>query len=157
MSMIAEPTTSLAFSLEEELSARNKNFRCHLTIIKWIGVLILASTCAIPGLVILSHGECSLPVVDNGSKPDLNKTACVYVKQFYLQERLYATVCNQDGYVFVDIRQFVNGSATILGVDLNHLQWLTLRQHINAIDNAISEARTYWRNLKLYKGSKTIS
>ena len=97
----------------------------NLTIIKWIGVVILATICTIPRLVILSHSNCSLPVSDNGVRPNLNKTECVQVKKFYLQESLYATVCNQNGYVIVDIRQLVKRSATIVGVDLSLLQWLT--------------------------------
>ena len=151
LSMIAEPATSEMFSLAEDLTFRDTNLRCHLTIIKWIGVVILATICAVPPLVILSHSDCSLPVSDNGVRPNLNKTECVYVKQFYLQESLYATVCNQNGYIFVDIRQFVNRSATIVGVDLSLLQWLTLKQLSPSIDTAVSEARTYWKKLNLYE------
>jgi len=117
-----------------------------------VGVVILATFCADPEFIILSHWDCALLTGDHGVKPDLNKTACVYVKQFYLQQQLYATVCNQDGYVFVDIRQFVNGTATIIGADLSLLQWLTLKQLSSSIDVAISEARTYWTKLKLYRG-----
>lgn len=149
-SLMCEPSTSEDFNIGDELSVSGKNIRCHLTIIKWIGVLILATTCTVPILVILLQQDCSLPVSDAGVKPNLNKTECVYVKQFYLQDRLYATVCNQDGYVFVDIRHFVNGTATIIGVDLSLLQWLTLKQLTPSIDTAVSEARTYWKKLKLY-------
>lgn len=154
--MIREPAASELSSLADEMMLKDKNLRCHLTIIKWVGVVILATICAVPGFIILSHRDCALHVPDHGVKPNLNKTACVYVKQFYLQQRLYATVCNQDGYVFVDIRQFVNGTATIIGVDLSLLQWLTLKQLSPSIDIAISEARTYWKKLKLYQG-KPIS
>lgn len=153
MSMICEPATSEVCSFAEELTLADKNLKCHFTIIKWIGVLILATICAVPGFVILSHSVSSLPVSDNDVRSNLNKTTCVYAKQFYLQESLYATVCNQNGYVFVDIRQFVNRSATIIGVDLSLLQWLTLKQLSSSIDTAVDEARTYWKDLKQYKGA----
>lgn len=156
MSMICEPNTSEVFTLAEELAFKDKNIRCHFTIIKWIGVLVLITTCAVPGVVILSQRDCSLPVSDGGVKPNLNKTECLYVKQFYLQESLYATVCNQAGYVFLDIRKFVNGTATIIGVDLSLLQWLSLKQLSSSIDIAVTEARTYWKELKLYKGKLVI-
>jgi hypothetical protein len=157
-SVMYEPAMTAAFTLADDLEFRGKNMRCHLTIIKWIGILILATTCTIPGFVILTHTECSFPASDDpGMKPDLNRTACVFVKQFYLQDRLYATVCNQNGYVFVDLRQFINGSATIIGVDLAQIQWLSLKQQMAGIDTAITEARTYWKNLKLYEGSRPVS
>lgn len=151
-SMIAEPAISDAFSLMDELSLKHKNLRCHLTIIKWVGVVILATAFTVPGVILLVQQDSSHQSFDEGIQPELNKTACVYVKQFYLQDQIYATVCNQNGYVFVDIRQFINGTATIIGVDLNLRQWLTLKQHTRTIDVAIAEARTYWRELKLYEG-----
>ena len=149
--MICESATSDVLSLAEELASMDKKLRCHLTIIKWIGVVIIASFCAVPGFVILSQHACSLPVSDKGMRP--NTAECLYTKQFYLQESLYATVCNQQGYVFVDIRQFDNRTDTTLGVDFRLLEWLTLKQLLPRIDTAIDEARTYWKDLKLYRGS----
>ena len=105
MSMICELATSDVLSFAEELASTDKKLRCHLAIIKWFGVVIIVSFCAVPVFVILSHHACSLPVSDKGMRP--NTTEYLYTKQFYLQESLYATVCNQQGYVF-DIRQFDN-------------------------------------------------
>lgn len=125
--------------------------KCHLTIIKWIGVLILATTCAIPGFVLLTEQN-RLPLENQHSpNQDLNQTACVYVEKFYLRGNQYMTVCNQQGYVETDIRKFINGSATIIGVNLNLQQWNTLKQYSGSIDTAITEARTYWNTLKRFQ------
>jgi len=59
-------------------------------------------------------------------------------------------VCNHDGNVFLDVRRFVNGAATINGVDLSLKQWLALKQQISHVNEAISQACTYWKYLRTY-------
>lgn len=149
-SMTAEASDSGQFDILEDLPS--KNIRLHLTFIKWFGLIFIVAICSVPGFVILgqsSNRDCT--ILDAVSKPDLNQTGCVYVKQFYLHENIYATVCNRDGYVFLDIRHFINGTATIIGVDLSLSQWLTLKQLTTSIDTAIAEARVYWSKLKKYE------
>lgn len=80
-SMMGEPDLSRAFDLEDELSITVRNMRCHLSVIKWVGVLILVATCAVP-------------------RPVMNQSTCIYVKQFLLQNNVHATLCYQGGYVF---------------------------------------------------------
>lgn len=140
---MCESATWEVFNIEEDVSFRGKTLLCQLTLIKWIGIVIIATTCAVPVFCLLSYTDCSLPVNNVRVKPDLNQTACVYVKQFYLHDHVYATVCNQAGHVFLDIRKFANGTATIRGMDLNLLQWLTLKEFTSSIDTAVSEARNY--------------
>lgn len=150
MGLMCEAGMSV-LELEKDLSFRSKDMNCHLTIIKWIGVVMLATTCAVPGFVLLS-GQVCLPLKTQDTlDPELNQTACIYAKQFYLRDNLYATVCNQRGYVITDIRKFINDSATIIGVSLNEQQWAALKHLSGSIDTAISEARSYWNNLKSYK------
>lgn len=45
-------------------------------------------------------------------EPSLNQTLCIYMKQYSLGERVYATVCTIDGEIILE----VNGSATVLGL-----------------------------------------
>ena len=153
LSMLREPVMSQVLTIEDELSLNGKNMRCHLTIIKWIGVFLLAITCAAPGFVILGeqHPTDYPWIAVKDPQPQLNLSTCVYAKQFPLHDHVFATVCNQDGYVFVDVRKFVNQTATIIGVELSSYQWMVLKQMSARVDGAISEARTYWNNLKHYR------
>ncbi len=125
------------------------NMRCHLTIIKWIGIVLIFATCMSPILVLVGISG-SREKLDYEVKeiPNLNQTGCVFVKQFRLGGSTYATVCNANGNVFVDIRRFLNGTATLVGIQLELRQWLTIKQTTKLIDTAISEARTYWNSLK---------
>ena len=125
-----------------------RNIKCHLTIIKWIGVILILSTCALPGVVLISVSHCPPEVKPVAMTPNLNQSACVYVKQYSLRSNTFATVCNIDGQVFMDIRRFVNGSATQIGIQLSMTQWLSLKQMTPQIDQGIAEARTYWKTLK---------
>ena len=118
-------------------------------------LIICITICATPGFVILSQREglhCT-PLSINGELK-LNASACLFNKQFRLLDNIYVTVCNQDRYVFLDVRKFVNGTPTIIGVDLSLMQWLSLKQLTSNIDTAtcISEARTFWKKLKTYQG-----
>ena len=126
-----------------------KSVKFHLTIIKWIGVFLVLSVCALPGIIIIvtSSGHNLPPYYDHTREvmPDTNQSACVFVKQFHLLYRTYATVCNIDGYVFLDLRQFVNGSQTIIGIALESNQWTRLKQLIPSIDEGFLEARNLTR------------
>ena len=132
-------------SFGEELP---KNIKCHLTIIKWIGVILILSTCALPGVVLIGVSHCPPEVEPVAMRPNLNQSACVYVKQYYLRGNTYATVCNMNGQIVMDIRRFINGSTTLIGIQLNLNQWLSLKQMTPQIDIGIAEARTYWKTLK---------
>ena len=115
--------------LDEQLSSRENALKSNLNTIKKIVTLIICITiCATPGFVILSQREglhCTPPSINGELK--LNASACLFNKQFRLLDNIYATVCNQDGYVFLDVRKFVNGTPTIIGVDLSLMQWLSLK------------------------------
>lgn len=78
----------------------------------------------------------------------MNNTTCVFVKRFHLTENEYVTVCNLKGEMVLDIRKFVNNTATIKGLRLNLNQWGTLKQTIHSIDVAVTEPRTYRKHLK---------
>ena len=130
--------------LEEELFTEEDALRYHIKIGKWVGVVLIAMVFSVPALVVL----CSSLPVSPSSKPYLNDTACVYIKQFDLSEGLFATVCNIDGDIFLDIRQFLNTTATIKGVHLSLLQWSKLIRYSGTISRSITEARTFWKDLK---------
>lgn len=134
------------------------NLRCHMTIVKWIGIILIVSTCTstvfvLVGMSISRHSkssevDCVIKLEEESQRPNVSETACVYVKQYNLRENTYVTVCNREGEVFIDIRRFLNGTATILGIPLSLHQWLTLKQVTPLIDRAITEARTYWKTLQ---------
>ena len=154
-SMICEPAMSM-LDMTEELTFQPINIQTFLKRFKWICLAIITSLCIVPVIVVVvdqtTNHACFIKRIndqaDVNQSPDVNRSVCVYVKQFKVQQNLYATVCNQDGHIFVDIRKFVNNSATIIGVHINMHQWLTLKLTTHNIGTAISEARVYWNNLK---------
>ena len=102
--------------------------RRNLTIIKWIGIMTIVVSCAVTLFMVLSHSECtSSPTFE--APVNLNQTSCVYIKQFYLRDHLYASVCNQAGHSFLDIRVFINRTATIRGITMEMKQWFTLKKN----------------------------
>ena len=130
----------------------------HLNIVKLVGVIfILLSTCIIPPLVLVNtvcrerrarNSEISQPA----PSADINQTACVFVKQFSLGVNTYITICNLQSEIIVDIRRFINGTSTIIGITIDLQQWLTLKQITPLVDRAIYEARTFWKSIKSYSG-----
>ena len=138
---------STIMRLEEELFTEEDALRKHIKIGKWVGVVLLAAIFSVPALVIVASS--SSRVTDAAvQKPNLNETTCVYIKQFDLSDSLYATMCNHGGFIFLDIRRFLNNTATIKGVHLTLAQWARLKQYSNAISESVSEARTFWKDLK---------
>ena len=56
-------------------------------------------------------------------KVQANQTVCSYLKQFDLKGNVILSVCHRDEEVSVDIRLFLNKTATIRGIPLNLIQW----------------------------------
>ena len=125
----------------------NEAIKRRMNGIKWIGTTVMILIVIIvPGIVLISASSHSQPPIDYEIKP--NATVCVFVKRYNLSENIYLTVCNLNGYIMLDIRQFLNETSTIKGFGLELRQWLTLKQLTHQIDVAIVEARTYWKNLQ---------
>lgn len=142
-------------SLAEDIYASSNNIKYHTTIVKWIGVMMLLTvSVTVPIIVIIARGY---PSTCHTSEPDVtesrtvNMSTCSYVKQFHLSHQTYATVCSINGHIIVDLRHFVNHTATVKGIGLDIMQWMTLKQHISTVDSSIREARTYWKNIKRMK------
>lgn len=125
----------------------------HLKLIKLVGVLFLISVSSVvPGIIILNDvKENQTDISDFKIDVQQNETACVFIKQYDIYQDTYVTVCNKYGVVLLDIRRFINNTATIIGIQLSERQWLRLKQVSPTIDRAISEARTYWKDLKILK------
>lgn len=126
----------------------------HIGIVKAIGtVLIVCVMCGIiPPMVLIATTNSSRPVdavIESGS--DMNHTACIYVKQFVIGGNVRVTVCNRgSNTIVVDVRRFINGTSTILGIPIDVQQWRRLKQTVPLIDKAIDDAKTYWSNLQTY-------
>lgn len=121
-----------------------ENVKRHIAAIKWIGVsFILAITLATPilmlaGILTMDRGEQHLDYDINQMK---NSTSCNYSNTYDIGERVYLTVCSLNGEVLMDIRRFVNYTATIAGIPLNLDQWTSLKRQIHSVDSAIREAQ----------------
>ncbi len=104
----------------------------HSTVVKLLGISFMLVTIL---LVILSINiyQSSLEV------RTLNLTSCGFAKQYSLGGNTHATACVQNGDAIVDIRKFLNGTATIIGISLDLRQWRTLKRLTSLIDIGIDE------------------
>lgn len=96
-------------------------------ITEWLWILFTIVTCiAIPAIVLISVAT----VYQNTDDEEgiSNQTACSYTKQFTLSGNVFATICEIGGTVVLDIRRFINGTASITGIGLNLQQWNVLKK-----------------------------
>ena len=108
---MSNPNDTTHYFDQEEL-------KCHIKIIKWTGVIgIILGSLSTP-LYILASMEWS-----NNHPLDyvmeVNQTACSYLKRFDLKDNIILSVCNREGEIMLDIRLFLNQTATIHGIPLN--------------------------------------
>ena len=76
-----------------------RKIKCHSTIIKRIGVLLVLITCVLSGVVLIDVSHCRSKVKHVDAKPNMNQTACVYIKQYSLRDSTFAKLCHMDGQV----------------------------------------------------------
>ena len=148
-----------SFITDNRVIRETRNFKCQSKLIKWIGALfLLFVSTTVPGIIILSEDKPHhSAVLSYNVEIQQNETACVFIKQYDIYHDTYVTVCNRYGIVELDIRKFVNDTASIKGIQLSERQWLRLKQVSSRIDTAIAEARTYWKDLKILKYRTTPS
>ena len=110
--------------------------KCHIKIMKWTGVKGIILVSLSTPLYILASMEWS------NNYPfdyvmEVNQTACSYLKQFDLKDNVILSVCNRDGEIMLDIRLFLNQTATIRVIPLNLRQWNILQGVSNSVNRAI--------------------
>ena len=79
--------------------------------------------------------------MDYEVKVQANQTACSYLKQFDPKGNVILSVCHRDREVSVDIRLFLNKTATICGIPLNLIHWNLLQRVSSSVNRAIEEAK----------------
>ena len=114
--------------------------KCHIKIIKWTGVMGIIIISLSTPLYILASMEC-LNNYPFDYVMDVNQTACSYLKQFDLKDNVILSVCNRDGEIMLDIRLFLNQTATIRGIPLNLRQWNVLQRASNSVNRAIEKGK----------------
>ena len=110
--------------------------KCHIKIMKWTGVIGIILVSLSTPLCILASMKWS----NNYSFDyvmEVNQTACSYLKRFDLKDNVILSVCNRDGEIMLDIRLFLNQTATIHGIPLNLRQWNVLQGVSNSVNRAI--------------------
>ena len=117
--------------IERGLSLHSKSLKCDLNNVKWIGILVLVVTGVVPGYMLLNKRTC---IFETEISPNLNQSTCTSIKQVSLTQNVYLTVCKRNKYITLDIRKFINGNASIIGIPLNLLQWTTLKHYMSRID-----------------------
>ena len=129
-----EPLETL-LTVSEDINERSNSTRTRLRTIKKIGVgLLFLLVCLTPSIGIGTEwGLLTRPICDhldrNYNEPDLSKSICDNPTQFHLGQNLYLTVCHVDNEYVLDVRRFINQTATIIGVQMNLSQWKKL-QHV---------------------------
>ena len=117
-----------------------EEIKCHIKIMKCtcvIGIILVSRSTP---LYILASMEWS------NNYPfdyvmEVNHTACSYLKQFDLEDNVILSVCNRDGEIMLDIRLFLNQTATICGIELNLRQWNILQGVSNSVNRAIEKGK----------------
>lgn len=109
--------------------------------VKWMGAIgIILITLSSPIFVLSNMKWSQYHPLDYQIKVDPNQTACSYLKQFYLTDNVIISVCSRGGDIVVDIRLFLNQTATIRGIPLNLSQWRTLERISPDVNGAIEKA-----------------
>ena len=128
---MSNPNDTTYYFDQEEL-------KCHIKIIKLTCVIGIILVSLSTPLYILASMEWS-----NNYPLDyvmeVNQTACSYLKQFDLKDNVILSVCNRDGEIMLDIRLFLNQTATIRGIPLNLRQWNALQRASNSVNRAIEK------------------
>ena len=114
--------------------------KCHIKIMKRTGVIGIILVSLSTPLYILASMEWS------NNHPfdyvmEVNQTACSYLKQFDLKDNVILSVCNREGEIMLDIRLFLNQTATIRGIPLNLRQWNVLQGVSNSVNRAIEKGK----------------
>ena len=79
--------------------------------------------------------------LDYEVKVEANQTDFSYLKQFDLQDSVMLSVCHTEGEISIDIRLFLNKTATIGGIPLNFMQWNNLQRVSSSVNRDIEEAK----------------
>ncbi len=67
----------------EQLEDPSANVKCHLTVIKWIGIVLILVTCMSPVFVLVGRSRDKVDYEVREFR-SINRTACVFVKQYRL-------------------------------------------------------------------------
>ena len=110
--------------------------KCHIKIMEWTGVIgiILVSLSTLLYILVSMEWSNNYPF---DYVMEVNQNACSYLKQFDLKDNVILSVCNRDGEIMLDIRLFLNQTATIRGIPLNLRQWNVLQGVSNSVNRAI--------------------
>ena len=114
--------------------------KCHIKIMEWTGVIGIILVSLSTPLYILASMEW-LNNYPFDYVMEVNQTACSYLKQFDLKDNVILSVCNRDGEIMLDIRHFLNQTATICGIPLNLRQWNVLQGVSNSVNRAIEKGK----------------
>ena len=117
------------------------NVKRHLRLAKWVGIILIALA---TGVSIPPLAMSNTPTQPKWSEKNISDIACAYVKRYNLTLNTYITVCNMNGDIMLDIQR---NTAISMKITLTVGQWLSLKNVISGVDSAISEARTYWKDL----------
>ncbi|OOZ36428.1 hypothetical protein BOW52_10800 [Solemya elarraichensis gill symbiont] len=149
--MTREQTSMTDVDLTRSIHSFDEKFKMHFTYIKVTAVVLLFAV-NISVLIVIAHVVKPSPLasadcikIESDIQSDMtensnNDTLCTYIKQFPLPEQYRLTVCLYRGRTRIDVRRFINDTATIKGVFLSIKQWNYMRIIIPRIDMAIADA-----------------
>ena len=131
---MSNPNDRSYFFDQEEL-------KCHVKIIKWLGVMGI--TLCKPVYILASMEWSNNDPLDYEVKVEAYQTACLYLKPF---DNVILYVCHRAREISLDIRLFLNQTATIRGIPLNLRQWNVLQRVSSSVNSAVEEAKYVGKN-----------
>ena len=130
---MSNPNDTTYFYDQEEV-------KCHIKIMKWTVVIgIILVSLSTPLYILASMEGSNYYPFDYVM--EVNQTACSHLKQFDLKDNVILSVCNRDGEIMLNIRLFLNQTATIRGILLNLRQWNVLQGVSNSVNRAIEKGK----------------
>ena len=115
----------------------DENIRVHFNVIRLVGVLLMLYGTTVTIIMCVRRDHVTLDCKsETDLEPIIDQTLCQDLKTFPLGQRVFATVCRYQKRVRVDLRRFMNGTATI---PLSNRQWKRLKSSGQRIDLAIKQ------------------
>lgn len=112
-------------------SVIENRIKVHFNVIKGIGVVLMLYSTTITILLGVNR-ETFLACVSEPNRPGCNK-----LSKTHLGKEVYVSSCTYAGRVKVDLRRFVNGRATGMGIVLDGQQWAELIHNSDSITKAL--------------------
>ena len=95
----------------------------------------------------ISFSQVRKNVSSNNTVQRMNLTECKKAEGLSLSKYVKVSACLYQNRPVVDIRTFINGKATIIGVGLTLNEWNRLKSNIHVIDDTLKSRKPHTLNV----------